>query len=139
MPNILTYSIGNKNSPSDPFGQEQLTINESGALEYHRHHINQTWSLTGQADFVFTRSLFNALEHADFARVNAHPLSPGEQWAIITCLLNGQEYKAVLDLSESINPEGFQDIISWGESWTAWLRNGKGPKPGEINIINKTN
>ena len=65
---LLTYRVGNENSPSDPWGRSELAVHPDGSvwLEHHFSRRGGTKSWLGQVKPATVETLGAALERAGF-------------------------------------------------------------------------
>lgn len=129
MTDRLTYNIGNTDSPTDPFGHEQISVCRSGTFTYKRSHSSQFFCQTGHADPEFIESLFLAMQKINHPDSSIPSFAPGDRIVTLSLEFKGTNKEFLIDLSAGLRLEHVKEVLAWGESWTAWLRRSEGPSP----------
>jgi hypothetical protein len=80
----ITYGVGNKNNPGDPWGHTELTIELDGRARLDQDALGGAFSWTGTVAASALESFWSALEEGGFPAVPEHPVPAGSATRILT-------------------------------------------------------
>jgi hypothetical protein len=103
----IRYSVGNENSPTDPWGRSELVIHPDGSarLDHHFSMRGGSRAWAGHVDAAALDELLAALERAAFPPfAPALPFLPGTTLRRLTVETNGAVEQGVIDWNVSPQP-----------------------------------
>src|SRR5262249_49047645 len=107
------YTVGNENSPTDPFGRSVLVIGPDGAasLEHHFSRSRTVGRWTGRVDAAALAGLWPA---PDAARCPAMPTAtflPGSSLRQLTVDVDGTPQQTLIDWHGAAKLPGYADAF----------------------------
>jgi hypothetical protein len=124
-PRMIRYQIGSEHSPSDPYGQESLLIDDDGTLTYTRRRVGQVWTRTAHVSADALGQIRTDLQVGGFPVVPAHSIPPGASLTVLQ--VDAQE--VMFDFYKGKTFPGYRDAIRRLDAYTQWLRRGQGEPP----------
>jgi hypothetical protein len=107
------YTVGNENSPTDPFGRSVLVISPEGAanLEHHFSRSRTVGRWTGRVDPAALQSLWSELDRAGFPAMPNASFLPGSSVRNLVVEVDGSPRQALIDWHGSAKLPGYAEAF----------------------------
>jgi hypothetical protein len=110
----LRYSVGNENSPADPWGRSELLIQADGSarLDHHFSRRRGSRSWTGQIDATSLGKLWTALDRAGFPELPGRGLVvPDATICTLAVDADGTERRLTVARHHAAQLPGYADAL----------------------------
>ncbi len=115
----IHFLMGNAQSPSSPWGRDELDIGADGGVAYRNQRGGLVRTVTGKLTSAATTRLFAAFAASPFPQSPDARLQPGGS----ACELRAGDATMVFDYHTAMKPaSGYAELVKLLTGWTGLLR-----------------
>lgn len=132
---VIALRMGNPDSPSNPWGRDELEVHRDGRLVYRNQRGPAHKAATAQLAAGVVDELLAALAASPFPQAHTGRLPPGSTLMELVGPAGDAEATAQLDYHTSLKTPGYDAVIRRLTGWTGTLRSPAAKRAASADLL----